>query len=47
MQIRSKSNTCTLFLPQEVENGFIFALRVMVVKIRQFFTLIRLIGYVN
>ncbi len=47
MQIRSTNNTYTLFLAQGVENELIFVLRVMVIKIWQFFTLIRLISYVN
>ena len=34
-------------LPQGAENELIFALRAIIIKIWQFFTLIRLISYVN
>ncbi len=44
---RSQSCICTLFLSQGAQNELIFALRAIIIKIWQFFTLIRLIRYVN
>ncbi len=44
MQVRSQSNTCTLFLPQVFEIEFIFALRAVVSHIERIWDLISLIN---